>query len=541
MATETLTISKGFTLIEKKQIVSPYVALNILSTQKQARFTKAEYIPENDTFEFTRHVAVCSSCNSHIPAYKHAFQKYTPYRRVSKANAYEFCAIDSLFTTGMRRVLPIHTALSTNTEALTCPICEKSAKISNESEQIWIEHQPRKITVKSAIDSLADVLAVDLYRNIEIQSFPLYELICFDLKRHKVFIKLLNRDGSSVVTRDITSGLDFEKQNSKFSRLINENVLLKQKLARLFKRYGAELPFRLNELNLQKFIVGTAFVGYNKSFYSNIPCINKNESIFDPSFKSQRSKLAESANCIELLKDSSLPQTKSFRKTFFENCELFFYLPEIESLFKIFKDPNLLLSFFGSANCRPILNLLHDHIGIAEFFNDFSQCKSPTMLLNLLTEYDSNTYEYGLFYASLTLSKKKLEKKRWNEKDNSFRNDFWESLNEYEASKELFEYEDEAVDLKIKDSCCEGYEYIHLKSPQQQYTAGCHLANCLRSNYYRTHILGIMKNGRYLAAVEVNAQRAVEQAYLKNNKSISESKAIYSSLKKFCKKNNILL
>ena len=69
--------------------------------------------------------------------------------------------------------------------------------------------------------------------------------------------------------------------------------------------------------------------------------------------------------------------------------------------------------------------------------------------------------------------------------------------------------------------------------------AGEQLNNCLRSAQFNNPVICMMKNGRYVAAIEVDEKKKlVIQALIKDNEDIEDDKSIYIAFKKWCKGNN---
>lgn len=543
---ETLTLQKGFKFIEERHNVSPYFAYNsILLTKKQKKYSNAEYNLQNDAVTLTRHKFICRNCGAHIPAYPHTFMSYyfRPRKRVPRNIAFEWCGSYPSFFDNKNEVkaLQLYTPFTKSKEELTCPYCNHSSKISNDTEEISFDLTRKKLNVSCKINTITEILLLTWSLNLEITSFPLYETICFNFKKHKVYLELAKEDGSKIGVRDITNGLPEKERGSKLTTLIDNNVLVKSKLTKYFEDMWkcTKLPFCLNELNLQKFIAMSKFIGFNKDFYLNIPVLENDELLFDPSFKNERRKLSNSCNCIQIFENSTLPKVKSVKKILFENQKFFFYITEIENFYKFFgEDSNLLVSFLKSLNNYSHLSMLHSHPAIMDFYSDFSKIKSPEKLHKILLDYGYQTTEYALHYASLNSELRKAERKKWNE--TKAKSLFDDRLKQIKQTESLFT-EDEPHNFKLKDQTYNGYTYTLLTSRQQMIALGKHLSNCLQSTYYTTPIIGVVQNGKYIAAIELDGgdNDTVEQAYLANNESVLGNTKFFESFKLFCKKNNL--
>ena len=542
---EVLTLQKGYKLIEINRAVSPYLAYNtILSTDKQKRYSNALFDIERNMVTMTKHLLVCPQCGYHIPAYAHSFMEYfTPRKKVTRNTAYEWCgALPSFFQDLKTKALDLYIPLTNCHGTLSCTNCEKESKISNDTEEISFDLTRKKLSITCKINTITEILLLTWSLNLEITSFPLYETICFNFKKHKVYLELSKEDGSKICVRDITNGLPEKERGSKLTTLIDNNVLVKSKLTKYFEYMWkcTKLPFCLNELNLQKFIAMSKFIGFNKDFYLNIPVLENDELLFDPSFKNERRKLSNSCNCIQVFEKSTLPKVKSVKKILFENQKFFFYIAEIESFYKFFgEDSNLLVSFLKSLNNYSHLSMLHSHPAIMDFYSDFSKIiKSPEKLHKLLLDYGYQTTEYALHYASLNSELRKAERKKWSE--TKAKSLFDDRLKQIKQTESLFT-EDEPHNFKLNDQTYNGYTYTLLTSRQQMIALGKHLSNCLQSTYYATPIIGVVQNGKYIAAIELDGGNndTVEQAYLAHNESILGNTKFFESFKLFCKKNNL--
>lgn len=543
---EILTLQKGYKLVEKKDKVSPYLAYNtVLSTEKQCKYSKAEYYKEADVVILTRHLLICPNCGSYIPAYANYFTSHKPRKKINRNSAYEWCGTySSLFDAeNTNKQLDLYTPLTDYTSNLSCPACEYRTRISDSSEEIIFEIKRRKITLTSKINTLSEFLMLDWsYKENEVTSFPLYESITFNFKKHKVFLELYQEDGSRLCVRDITNGLPEKQCNSKLLKLINNNIFVKTSLLRYFKKIwnGIKIPFTKNEVNLKYFVYMTTYIGFNKDFYLNIPSYLENDTLFDTSFKREKKLLSKSDNLIQLLENSTLPKLKSIKKLLFENQHYFFYFSEIQQLFNLLGgDSNLLISFLQSPNGYIHLFLLHSQPGIMNFYSDFSKLKSPLALHKILMNYGYKTTEYALFYSSLNTTLRKQERKKWNEK--KVKVVFDDTTKRCEQTETLFSEESKHHHpFELKEQTYNGFTFRLLKNRKQQIQLGQQLRNCLESTYYSTPIVAVIKNGHYVAAIEIDPEyKAINQAFLSDNEPIYEDKNIFKAFKTFAKKNKI--
>jgi hypothetical protein len=140
----------------------------------------------------------------------------------------------------------------------------------------------------------------------------------------------------------------------------------------------------------------------------------KGEVLFETSFKPIRKRLHSSNDCIELMSNSEIPQSKSIKSVIYANLGLLFYIKEIEALWQIFgKDHNLLLSFLSSDTVYANLIAMYTYPGVLSFYADFARVKSPQELKNLLINMGDKAYSYGVCYASLSKRHKLNAQKNW--------------------------------------------------------------------------------------------------------------------------------
>ena len=542
MLTEVITINKGFQIVERKYTVDAGFAAKVLSSSKQFKYTQAEYKQATDTVELIRHICICGNCGFQMPSYHSFYHDYEPPRKlVTKKFAAEWCGdIRSLFD-NEDKVLPLYNPYIP--VKFFCPECGYESVASHKTDTVTFEQNKHTVRVKCTIDTIKDIIDIEWAPTLEIVSLPLVESIVFNFKKGKVHFELHTPEGFLMCVRDVSSGISVEKQTSKLIRLINNNSYVKHKLIKYFnKMWGMRIPFTANEIDLHKFILMTNFIGYNdKSFYHNIPS-DEYDFTIDPLFKKARKKLHYSDNCIELLNKSNLPKSKTIKKALFTQPAFFFYLTELEMLWKLFgEDHNLLFRFLQSKNAFANLFMMHTYPSVLEFYNDFVCEKGFYDFHKLITFFDKKACKYGIYYSAFSKAKKRLERKTWNDRTSILKSGY-QCLGIDININNLFvtDTDEHSEETEIKDQTHNGYMFSVLKTRNQFLLAGEQLRNCLKNSQFTNYVIGVMKNGHYVAAIEVDLRyNTVVQALICDNEEIEADKTVFMAFKKWCKVNNI--
>ena len=526
-------------MVEFKNTCAAFFAYDVvLSTKKQLKYTKAEYTRATDTVELTRDVFVCPFCGSHTPAYLHYVYNMNVRKRISRDNAADICGnIKSMFDNEDRKI-QLYKPLDTRYD-FTCPNCGEVSKCSSDTENITFERKKHLVRLSCKLNSITDIINLDWASSLDISSLGMIESIVFNFKKGTVYFELHSFDGTLIKVMDVTSGLPLNKQKSKLTNLLNKNSFVKSKLIKYFNiMWGKKIPFSINELDLYKFICMTTYIGYNKDFYYNIPDEDY-DFTFDTSFKKLRKRLHKIDNCINIMKASELPQSKTIRKAIFTTPSLFFFIDEIEKFWKIAEgDHNLLSEFLCSSNALANLYTLHTYPSAIDFYKDYVKTKSPYAFFKLIIRFNRTAAKYGIFYSALSEHHKAKERKKWDNLSTSFKNRRNHLVSDSQLHR-MFSTEDEDPKVTgLADNTCNGYAFTVLKTRTQRVLAGEQLNNCLKTTQFKNPVIGVMKCGRYVAAIEIDMKnRLVLQAYIKNNEHIENNKFIYTAIKKWCNAN----
>lgn len=540
MSKKAITINKGYQMVERTNVVDAYFAAkNILSTRKQYKFTEATYTRASDTVELTRHVWVCPHCGANMPAYIHFLDEYTPRKRMRRTEADKWCGdIRSLFENEDKTIHLYNTFQPALLSNLICTFCGEQSSYSLETEDIVLERDEETLKVSCMITSFLELIAID-WSDFETEKIPLEESVVFDFKTGKVRLELSKPEGNIISSKDVTTGIPDIYKRSKLLRLINGNKFVRIELIKEFNKiWKSNIPLTIDEIDVNKFIFMCSFIGFTKQFYNCLPL--NDDSTLASSFEEIRMQLHHVENCIKLLSESVLPNTKAIKRIFFSNPVFFFYLHETEMLWNIFNDHNLFCRFMDSKNGLSNLYMMHLYPNIVEFYKDFAREKTPLEFFRLIVLFESKACSYGIHYSSFNEHQKAVERKKWKELA-------IKEIREYQHFKTgvdigcYFTVEKETVfEDEFEDQVCDGYTFTVLRNRNQFFTAAKELQNCLKTGKFFNPIVGMVKNGRYIAAIEIyEKNRWVIQALIKNNQCIEEDKTAYNAMKKWCAKNKL--
>lgn len=533
----TLTIFKGCRIYKKTILVNSHTACkNILGTEKQLKYTDVEIIEDEDVFKFTKHFVVCNNCNHQTPAYSHFIEGTQVNKCFSRESAYAWSESSmSLFNIGNKKAF-LYKPISEK-DHFKCMHCGSEPKFSDKKVFITFKTYRNKLTITYPLTDIGDIMEINWVGQVlSISEFPLSETVTFNFKKGTTYIALQTTSGKIAAIRDISNGVtDLTNFTSPLINILSDNITVKRKLCEYFAEiWGKSLPFKENELDIQKFAQATAFVGYdNKIFYSYLPYDHKTM-LFDKSYKNMKKKMHYSENLVSVYSTSSLPNMKSVRKNIFENPKFFFYLEELEKLWKISEEePNFFCAFLNNRQACSILSFLHDHPLAFLLYEDVFKDGLHIPFRNTLFSHPRHVNEYAVAYSTFSEKKRRAartELKRTNCRclryaDNA--NMYFYSIPDYDTIN------------SIPTQNINGYVFTSLKTVMDYIIAGEQLHNCLGKEEFDTPIVGIMRGSKYVAALQVDSeQKYVVQAYLDGNRSIERNPLIFAAFQKWCRNNS---
>ena len=510
----------GFTIEKQQKTVGRDVAFEVLTPARQRKSTLAVF--ENDNVVITKHVIVCPWCGKKDPAYHN--NQMEPHQLIDMWLAQQ---------TSMFEKLPKTLLFNRPIEAMEKFVCPRCNMISHPS--------------KGFIDVLfiVDRKTIKIFRKLELKewfqikwgadkicitNFELYEAITFNLKNGHTYVSLEDGRGEKLKVHDISNTKANLYSDDPIFELINlykpVNRELKNQFAKIFR---GPLPFRTKELTVEQFLLMTEFIGYDSAFYSALPYADKGD-LIERRFLKSAKRLHDSKKVPNIFEKTILPKVKSIRKIFFCNPALFFYIGELEQLWKIIEDINLFRNFITSKNIFSELAFLCKMPHLIDFYTEY---KAEIGIKRLYHNFFQATNRYWLYnyvswYYLLSEYDKKIERKKWHNGWLEKRDDFEGIENDMGARFSVSIPDRSSKDFRHPglECCINGYSFRRLKNSMEFLQAGKELKNCLADwQFFRNNVYGMIDNGKYVAAVEIK-DNVIIQAYTYRNGDISGNHSI---------------
>mgnify|MGYP001625059919 FL=1 len=510
----------GFTIEKQQKTVGRDVAFEVLTPARQRKSTLAVF--ENDNVVITKHVIVCPWCGKKAPAYHN--NQMEPHQLIDMWLAQQ---------TSMFEKLPKTLLFNRPIEAMEKFVCPRCNMISHPS--------------KGFIDVLfiVDRKTIKIFRKLELKewfqikwgadkicitNFELYEAITFNLKNGHTYVSLEDGRGEKLKVHDISNTKANLYSDDPIFELINlykpVNRELKNQFAKIFR---GPLPFRTKELTVEQFLLMTEFIGYDSAFYSALPYADKGD-LIERRFLKSAKRLHDSKKVPNIFEKTILPKVKSIRKIFFCNPALFFYIGELEQLWKIIEDINLFRNFITSKNIFSELAFLCKMPHLIDFYTEY---KAEIGIKRLYHNFFQATNRYWLYnyvswYYLLSEYDKKIERKKWHNGWLEKRDDFEGIENDMGARFSVSIPDRSSKDFRHPglECCINGYSFRRLKNSMEFLQAGKELKNCLADwQFFRNNVYGMIDNGKYVAAVEIK-DNVIIQAYTYRNGDISGNHSI---------------
>ena len=510
----------GFTIEKQQKTVGRDVAFEVLTPARQRKSTLAVF--ENDNVVITKHVIVCPWCGKKAPAYHN--NQMEPHQLIDMWLAQQ---------TSMFEKLPKTLLFNRPIEAMEKFVCPRCNMISHPS--------------KGFIDVLfiVDRKTIKIFRKLELKewfqikwgadkicitNFELYEAITFNLKNGHTYVSLEDGRGEKLKVHDISNTKANLYSDDPIFELINlykpVNRELKNQFAKIFR---GPLPFRTKELTVEQFLLMTEFIGYDSAFYSALPYADKGD-LIERRFLKSAKRLHDAKKVPNIFEKTILPKVKSIRKIFFCNPALFFYIGELEQLWKIIEDINLFRNFITSKNIFSELAFLCKMPHLIDFYTEY---KAEIGIKKLYHNFFQATNRYWLYnyvswYYLLSEYDKKIERKKWHNGWLEKRDDFEGIENDMGARFSVSIPDRSSKDFRHPglECCINGYSFRRLKNSMEFLQAGKELKNCLADwQFFRNNVYGMIDNGKYVAAVEIK-DNVIIQAHTYRNGDISGNHSI---------------
>ncbi len=454
-------------------------------------------------------------------------------------------------------------------KSYTCPNCENNSTKSIGEISAWVERNGHKIIVKckAGYDSFLNALesfenhAVDITLSSE-DIAEMFISLTFNLQKGHIYLSYLGKKQRVLFQHDVTEE-PFEIYNFlPIMRVVENNKTIARRIKREFESvWKSKLPFEVGLHSYDKLRLMTMFVGYDETFYYALP-FEENGYLIERSFRKRKKGIHFSRNLPKLLRNSSLPDSKSIRRMMFTRPWLFFYLKELCDVYELFDSIIVLKQLLSCDDSKanpakymlfPLIfhkfpkitrmhRLLFEHFpekpflsvqGDADFYLSHTNSFINYLLgLSLLNDKD------------LHLEMKRIQKKKRIKYTTEMKRHFhYGILFLYKRIGAWISIPCSTDGLNIGDTVIGNYRFFRLKNTSDYLLAGQRLKNCLGSWWEKADydnreedVYVASERGSYIAAFSVIAKgekTVVEYASGLRNRSIRRNKALMNAYEKW--------
>ncbi len=516
----TLELPDGFRLIGRESRVDIFRARELLLSKKRRSFTSA--LRRGDEVTLTRHVIECPWCRAETPACLPlpGTAGGVTRRAVSEWSDPQY----SLFE--RERGELILNAVRRPDKVFDCPNCGQSSGPFQGNHTVRIGVGPGRLSVSCRSADLKGLLSLARGAGCESAKlcFPLTETLSFDLRSGRSSLRVADRGGEVLAETDVTRN-GKEWRETTVYKLLEANDLLKRKLRAAFARiYEGEIPFPAKELSPLNAVAMTRFQGFPRIFYDAIP-YDADDGQIEPSFAAAASGIRRAQDLPAVLESSALPGVKSLKRAMFSTPGLFFYLPELETLWPIFGDVNVFTGFLESEHVFAALAFLHQYPGAADFLRDYREEAGSPALLALMKKRREAVEVHALRYAAMGPDAREKARASWKRAGGRLRTLQGCSIPMPRGSR------------SIRDCVVDGYSFEWLRTRSDYVRAGRALRNCLTGwSALSNPVVAVKRSARTVAAIEV-AGREIVQARAACNLPLSEDEELAAAYGKWKEKN----
>lgn len=522
----------GYRIIDKKENVKVWDAERILTTRKQRYYTKA--IRNGVDVELVGSYLVCPCCGKEFAANTKysacGYHWYPNYERIPNDAIYKWGSLQlSFFEENVEKALYISAPIN-KPASFKCPECNNISNHSDNVKRVELILDRNVIIIRSEITNISEIFGFKWVTEDSISiTFPMYEILTFNFKKGRIYIKLENDKGYELCQRDVTAHPELIYGSVAHS-LIMYNKKVNRNIKRMFKAaWHCELPYCGNGIGTKNLFEMTMFVGYTKEFYSAVP-YKPDSMLVDNSFRRNAKKMRNARNIISLFEESTLPKVKSVRRLFYNNPALFFYLEETEMVWNAIKDYNLYCNFIELYNVYEVLSDIHMRPGIMEYIDDLCKVKNARSFIKNVQYGWRDMLLAAIDYSCANSNVKKAIQENW--KGNC-------SIGRIVQRKPLYSVPMKRPEERIVDCNIDGYDFFWLRSSNEYEIAGKKLKNCLASWCVdNSPVVCVKKDEQYVAAIEI-LNGMIVQARAYNNSCIESDKDLNLAFEKWQKKYHI--
>lgn len=310
---------------------------------------------------------ICPNCGMHLHYYAARTDSFIERKlmefQIDMAVADYLDDQISFFENPNRDYVSINTPLPCGTK-IECWRCGTHGILKERSSErkVRIQNEQEKLCISCDIHDIFEALSIGwvtiLEKDVAIGRPPYEERIIFDFESSVTTIQLV--DGSGVACeKELTSEAELVGHDPIGE--VFRNFVLRRRIRKAFlEAYGDTVYFTADEMNLDRYILQTKFIGYYRDFYDGIPFMEFESSVLGErrlpnSIRDIAGKMHRASDVSTLYKSLGLPAAKSVRKIVFEDPQLLFYANELKILHDVFPDLNYYRRILSCASIYRIL------------------------------------------------------------------------------------------------------------------------------------------------------------------------------------------
>ena len=296
---------------------------------------------------------------------------------------------------------------------IACPRCGTRGRLTERSagRKVRILPEEGRLTVSCEIGDVFGALALEWVR-LAPQDFvlgrpPYYENIEFDLEAGTTTV-LITDGGGAAFSKRLTSEAELSG-NDPIARAFG-NFVLKRRIRAAFSAvYGRPVCFTNDELDLDRYILLTGFIGYGRDFYDGIPfltdrrLVSRGERRLPESIRGIAKRMHRAEDVPALYESESLPSAKTVRRIVFGSPQLMFFSKELRLLCEVFPDINYFRRLISSYSVYRILSSLVRYGSAKEYLILLRDTFGMRRLFEIMKDGDcTDVLNKGLTYCVMS-------------------------------------------------------------------------------------------------------------------------------------------
>ena len=397
-----LLISNGYSMDVRYSWLPLAQARSILLSGKQHHYTSA-LRSEGDQVTLEEHLITCPSCGFSQSATPHFFGAQNPKvcRQEVDSWAYGQGRIG-----GKEGLLKLHDPVAP--VYFQCPICEGVSQ--EESRHVGVKLTKGKGKIKISCKGT-------------LQDNVISEELELNFRRGRGIFTQRKLCEPLICIRDITEEPGFF-QGSFLYQLLGENLRVRKTLYRRFRDiWGQKLPYGLEGMRPETFVLLTRFLRYPAGFFEAIPWLDCGAYKISPHFSAIAKKLHDGRKAQGFLASMQpLYNSRSLRRLLTEQPGFLFYAREIMALFQLAgEDPAAVSKLLKSRHGFWLVAQLAAWPRIRIFLEDYLKLKGMQALMHQLNRSAGFLRLYAMEYGCMEKARQLAEQKNWVQGEVEFR------------------------------------------------------------------------------------------------------------------------